>query len=371
MREILDVSNIVYGGYYGSPDYRVGGFPCGGIRKLLGIINADFRQSDFILCFDGGDTIKKELLPRYKAGRVPNYAVMAQLDLLKEIFLDCEIPYYWDNKHEADDFICSSVHFLTQVRDPDDIVIISDDRDLSCCISDSCRVKAATSLGTNIDRASFEERVVKGTFVPYNTILVHKMIFGDHSDNYPGLHIPGLVFDTFANFVVENVMPFIESGQFPVTAFMDIQVMNALIDMLPDTYTAEAREQLKEQAKIVFPHLLDVTANGMEAFLQDVQTAGEPLYRVERRHIKTFGMGSFNQKKFDLYCSVFNLNRCRPERYGANFVELAESFKKDLKLRAKDLASGAMAVEHYQSRKTVHPSSNVSSGAVQSMELPL
>ena len=371
MREILDISNIVYGGYYGSPDYRINGFPCGGIRKLLGIINADFRQSDFILCFDGGSTIKKELLPRYKAGRVPNYAVMAQLDLLREIFLDCDIPFYWDEKYEADDFVCSAVHFLTQIRDPDDIVIISDDRDLSCCISDTCKVRAATSLGTNIDRASFEERVIKGTHVPYNTILVHKMMFGDHSDNYPGLNIPGLMFDTLANFVVENVTPFIESGQFPVTSFMDIQVMDALIDMLPESYTESTREQLKAQAKIVFPQLVDITEHGMTAFVEDVQSSSEPMYKVERRHIKTFGMGSFNQKKFDLYCSIFNLNRCRPERYGANFIEQAEEFKGKLKLRAKDLASGVMAVEHYQSRKTVHANSGPASGSVQSMELPL
>lgn len=367
MREILDVSNIVYGGHYGSPNFRIAGFPCGGVRKLLGIINADIRQSDFIICFDGGSTIKKELLPRYKAGRIPNYSVMAQLDLLREILLDCEIPYYWDEKYEADDFICSSVDFLTRVKDPDDIAIYSDDKDMACCISDKVRIRNVTTNGSSLDRKNFEEQVIKGTVVPYNTVLVHKMIFGDSSDNYLGLNIPGLRFDTLANFTVDAVTPYIERGQFPETAYMNVAVMEAIIDMLPESITDSAKQQLKAQARIVFPQLVDITSNGIQAFLEDVASAGEPMYKVERRHIKTFGQGSFNQKRFDYYCSIFGLNRCRPERISARFGEEAEDFKNTLKMRAKDLSSGVMAVERYQKKRAVKAEPTT----LQNMQLPL
>ena len=91
---VLDVSNIVFGGHYGSPDYQVMGMPLGGVRKLMGVINSMIMRDDIVLCFDGSKTIKKELMPEYKAGRVPNYAVLEQLDLLKEMLLECNIPFY-------------------------------------------------------------------------------------------------------------------------------------------------------------------------------------------------------------------------------------------------------------------------------------
>ena len=367
MRAILDVSNIVYGGYYGSPNYRIAGFPCGGIRKLLGIINSEISYNDFIICFDGGKTIKKELLPRYKAGRVPNYSVLAQLDLLREILDDCDIPYYWDEQYEADDFIWSAVHFLATVNDHDDVWVYSDDRDLACCISDRVQVKNVTTNGTSIDRRSYETRVVRGEHIPYNTILLYKMLFGDSSDNYNGVTIPGLRFDMLAQLMTENVQPFIDEQKLPASAYMMLEVFEIILDMLPENFDAGMRQQLRDQAKIVFPQLIDITEKGMESFYSDVASSNEPLYRVERRHIKTFGEGDFNRKKFDYYCTLFNLNRCRPERYSRQFTEEAEQFKNTLSMRAKDLASGVMAVERYHSRKSVHADAEV----IRNMELPI
>lgn len=367
MRTILDVSNIVYGGYYGSPNYRISGFPVGGIRKLFGIINADVRQSDMIVCMDGGNTIKKELLPRYKAGRVPNYSVLAQLDLVKEILTACDIPFYCDDQYEADDFICSAVHFLTMAKDPDDILIYSDDRDISCCVSDNIKVQNVTTNGITIDRNNYERRVVSGEQVPFNTILLYKMVFGDKSDNYLGLDIPGLRFDEFAQFYLDSISPYLASGQFPESVYMDVAVMEAVIDMLPDSFDSTAKEKMKAQAKIVFPQLIDITFNGVNEFYQGLATTRDPMYLYEREHIKTFGMGTFNKRKFDMYCSVLNLNRCRPEVFSASMIDEAEAFKETLRQKAKDLDSGVMAVEHYQKRKTVHPSGS----ELQNMELPL
>lgn len=367
MKNILDVSNIVYGGYYGSPNWRVAGFPVGGVRKLLGILNANIRQSEFIICFDGGGSIKKELLPRYKAGRVPNYAVMAQIDLLREILLDCDIPFYWDVKYEADDYICSVVHFLSMVKDTDNVVIYSDDRDMACCVSPSVQIKNVTSQGICINRQNYEDRVVSGERIPYNTILVHKMMFGDRSDNYPGLSIPGLRFDTLSQSLLDQMQPFLDSGAFPDSAFMDLDIMNVIIDQLPGSFTQEMKDEIKRQARIVFPQLIDVTENGLQAFYDDLATANEPMYQVEKRHIKTFGLGDYNRQKLDYYCNMFGLNRCRPERYTDKYASEAEEFKAKLRMRSKELANGVMAVERYQSRKKVQ----AQGPAVQNMQLPL
>lgn len=367
MKYILDVSNIVYGGYYGSPNRRISGFPVGGIRKLLGIINANIKNSDFIVCFDGGNTIKKELLPRYKAGRVPNYAVIAQLDLLREILLDCDVPFYWDTKYEADDFICSVVHFLSMVHDPEDVCVYSDDRDMACCVSSHVELRNVTSNGRTITKEHFEERVVPGEFVPFNTILLHKLVYGDKSDNYPGLSIPGLRFDELARTMCDQLQPYFDSGTFPESAFMDINIMEAIIDQLPSSFTEDMKKQIKDQAKIVFPQLIDVTANGIRAFFDDMSTSKEPIYTVEKRHIKAFSLFDINRKRFDFYCNMFGLNKCRPERYSSSMDSEAEEFKAKLKMRSKELASGAMAVERYQSRKVVH----AEGPAIENMQLPI
>lgn len=367
MKSILDVSNIVYGGYYGSPNWRISGFPLGGVRKIMGILNANLKQSEFALCFDGGSTIKKELLPTYKAGRVPNYSVIAQIDLLKEILLDCDIPFYWDPSLEADDYICSLVKFLSVIKDPDDVNIYSDDRDISCCVSDSVRVRNVTSNGICIDRQNYEERVVSGERIPYNTILVHKMMYGDKSDNYGGLEIPGLRFDTLAQALLLGLQPYLESGQLPDASYMDLEVMEIIIDSLPDSFSDGMKEKIKAQAKIVFPQLVDVTSDGLDVFYQDCASSGDPLYQVEKRHTKFFGFDDFNRQKFDFYCSMLNLNRCHVDRYSTKYADTADAFKAKLSMRSKELASGVMAVERMRSKKTVHTSTS----AVQNMALPL
>lgn len=369
MKSILDVSNIVYGGYYGSPNYRMHGFPIGGIRKLLGIINAEICNSEFALAFDGGATIKKELLPQYKAGRIPNYAVMAQIDLLRDILMDCNIPFYQQDEWEADDVICSLVDTLAIVRDQDNIVIYSDDRDMSCCVSDSVSIRNVTTNGVRINRSNFEQRVVNGETIPFNTILLHKMIYGDKSDNYPGIHVPGLRFDELAMAYINTVDDMIKSGQLLSTAYMNLDICEYVIDTLDSNIGHDAKDILKAQARIVFPQLVDVTTQdgGMSAFFADIQQSGEPIFKVIKRHLKVFGYEDFDRGKFDFYCTAFGLNKCRPNRYNSTHIELSDKLNQTLSLRAKDLASGVMAVEKYQRRKVVQSST----ASIDNMQLPI
>lgn len=363
MKTILDVSNIIYGGHYGSPNWRISGFPVGGIRKLLGIINANIRHSDFAICFDGGKTVKKELLPTYKAGRVPNYSVLAQIDLLKEILLDCDIPFYWSEEYEADDYICSLVHLFDRAKDPEPVAIWSDDHDLACCVSETVTLNNATSNGSVINISTYEKRVVPGKHVPYNTILLYKMFYGDRSDNYQGLSIPGLRFDIFAQMFTDTITPYIERGELPATSVMIYDAVCCIIDDLPESISEDSREALKRQARIVFPQIFDVTNNGFDAFIAEVQTSSQPLYRVEKNHLKIMMNGEYNKTKFDSYCTLFSLNKCNPTRGGLDMSE----FKDRLHLMAKDLSNGVMAVERYQKKRAASSATE----SVADMELPL
>ena len=368
MKTIIDVSNVVYGGHYGSIDKRVAGFPVGGIRKLLGIINAGINQTDYILCFDGAPTKKKELFPEYKAGRVPNYSVMAQIDLLQEILQDCNIPFYLVEDKEADDVICSVIYDLAILGDPDRIVVYSDDRDLACCVGEKCTLKNTTSNGKTIDKNSFEDRVVQGERVPYNTILLHKIVNGDKSDNYPGVNVHGLRFEELAYAYLGVMSPYLSNGSFPEAAFLDVSIFNAVMDELSDRYDEPTREAIKKHAELVYPQLFDVTAGGVDKVFADMQERGLPLFKVEKDHFKVFGQGDFNRQKFDMYCSVLGLNRCRVDRYGDRFSEDVEEFKAKLKLRSKELASGVSAVERYRkvTQAAVEPPT-----VITNMELPI
>lgn len=367
MKTILDVSNIVYGGHYGSSDYRIQGFPLGGVRKLLGLINAQMKSSELYLCFDGGSVLKKELLPTYKAGRVPNYSVLAQIDLLKEILEDCNIPFYWHPDYEADDYIFSLVQFFDSIGDREDIVIYSDDRDISCCVSEHVSIKNVTSQGICIDKRNFEVRAVEGERIPFNTVLIWKMMFGDKSDNYKGLYVPGLDFNTFANAFINTVEPYLADGSLPESSFANLDIMEIVIDSLPESITPDMKHALKEQAMLVFPQRVNVTAKGIRAFIEDATTSGDPLFVVERRHLKSFGLNSINHTAFMEYCNLLKLNRCYPDRYTDTESPRISEFKTKLRLRAKELSSGAMAVERYQSKRIVRASEPI----LENMKLPL
>lgn len=365
MKTILDVSSIVYGGHNGN-DRRISGFPVGGIRKLFGIINAGLSCSDFALCFDGGKIIKKELLPTYKAGRVPDFSVFAQIDLLKELLLNCNIPFYWDEQYEADDFIFSVCRELVALGDPEDVVIYTDDRDLSCCVTQQIRIAPVTSNGIGINRDCYENRVVNGRVIPYNSILLWKIFHGDSSDNYKALHIPGLTFESFTHEFISQVEPLIGPEGLTVLAYAEYPVFEAVVKMMSNTISPEDAETLLRQGRIAFPYAIPVSNADFTVYAEEFQR-GELLYAMERRHMKFFGNGSFERRKFDTYCSLLGLNKTKPARYVSSDSAEAQEFYSLLELRAKELSSGVLAVERYGNKRVSAPREDT----LANMDLPL
>lgn len=365
MKQILDVSSIIYGGHNGV-DRRIKGFPVGGIRKLFGIINAGLSRADFALCFDGGEIIKKELLPSYKAGRIPDYSVLAQIDLAKTLLTECDIPFYQDPKYEADDFVYSICSELDMLGDADEIVIFSDDRDLSCCVTENISIRNVTSNGICIDRNNFSDRVVKGTEIPFNTILLWKVFHGDPSDNYKALHVPGVNFDLISKVIVEEFSPLVGPDGFSELAYSNFDVFCKVLDLTAETLPPGSLEQIKAQARIAFPYLIPVSDASLDQYREEFQ-GGEVLYVLERKHMKVFGNGNFNRKKFDFYCTLLGLNQTRLERRVDKDSEKAQEFYRLLELRAKELASGAMAVERYRKKRAVKETAP----SLANMELPI
>lgn len=365
MKRIIDVSSAIYGGHAGN-DRRIRGFPVGGLRKLFGIINAGLSEGDFALCFDGGQIIKKELLPTYKAGRVPDYSVLAQVELAKELCLRCNIPFYHDPQYEADDFVYSICDELLNLGDLEEVQIYSDDRDLSCCVTDNISIHNMTSNGMCISRRTYEERVVRGRTIPYNTILLWKVFHGDPSDNYRALQIPGLNFEGFAYDYVQAVSPLIGPEGFNDLGYIDYNVFCAAVNSLGEQYTGQQLDMLKNQGRIAFPYRIAVSTATMEEYGAKC-AEGIQLYTLERQYMKFFGMSSFNYKKFEFYCTLLGLNKTKPARSVDRDSAEAQEFYRLLELRAKELANGTMAVERFRSKREVRPHG----ATIKNMELPI
>lgn len=365
MKTVIDVSSVIYAGHNGA-DRRVRGFPVGGIRKLLGIINAGLSQSDFVLCFDGGELIKKELLPTYKAGRVPDYSVLAQIDLLKEILTSCGIPYFCDPEHEADDYIYSVCDEFMKLGDEESIVIYTDDRDISCCVTDQISIRNVSSNGICITRQNYQDRVVRGRTIPYNSILLWKIFHGDASDNYKALHITGLTFESFSHTFLTMLEPLINPEGLNPLAYANYEVFEIIANEFINVISSEDMTRLKDQARIAFPYRVEVSDCSFEDYVKEARQ-GCQLYALERNHMKLFGTGSFDRRKFDFYCSLLDLNKTRPNRSVDRDSAEAQEFYKLLELRAKELSSGVMAVTRYRSKRTV----DSSPVTIQNMELPV
>lgn len=344
MKTILDVSNIIYAG---DTDRRLKGFPIGGIRKILGMINADLNVSDFFICFDGGSKLKKELLPVYKAGRVPDYSVMAQIDLLKQILIDCGIPFYWELGYEADDWIYSLCHFLSCTVDDEQIVIKSNDRDLSCCVTDNITQQPVTSDGKIITKDNFSRTVVNGTRIPYNTIILWKMFHGDASDSYTGLKIPGLSFEMVAKALVDGVQDLIENEGMSDILYSNPDIIHAVLEDFTEHLSDINKEKVEKQLKLVLPIMLDVADCDIDTYLSELET--KPRFKVENDHLKICNQSTINKKKFDFYCTVLGLNRARYKFIGEESPETQE-FYKLLELQARELSQGGFAVK-YSGRK--------------------
>lgn len=368
MKTIIDVSSVVYSGHNGRPSMRFQGFPVGGIYSVLRMIAADLPRTDFVLCFDGGNILKKELLPTYKAGRVPDYSVLAQIDVLKELLTGCDIPFYHDAQYEADDFVYSVCDAFDVLGDTDTIRIMSDDRDLACNVRRDCSLLPVSTNGSIIDYKNFSERAVRDRDIPYNTILLWKIFHGDTSDHYKGIHIPGLDFDSMAGTFVEMLQPLIGPGGFTEMAYADYEVFEAFLREYTGKLTQEDLEKIATQARIVYPYRLNVFVTDKESLLADVGRVGS-LSIAERVHMKVFGTGNFDATRFDFITAMIGPRggyKRRFRSYNEDGKE-GEELRQYFALKAKDLSSGVMAVERYRSKKAVQPKTE----PLQNMELPI
>lgn len=364
MTNILDVSSIVYAGHFGSSKMYCG-FPIGGIRKLFGLINAQ-RFSDLtVLCFDSGATLKKELLPSYKAGRTPDYSVLAQIELAKELLLDCNISYHIAQGYEADDLIYSVCDDISMFSSNEKITIYSDDRDLSCCVTSNTNIKNVSTNSIAIDNNNFEERVVKGAQIPLNTILLWKTLNGDRSDNYKRLDIPGLTFSRIANQYVEFAQSMIYRGMCAPLDFSNYEMLEAFAKEHLTFLSEKDMETFLKQARIAYPFKVDVSGMTPETYYAEMQK-GVPPYRLIINHLKGVDNDVLNKDKFNVLCNVLGLKYRGIIKSVDHDSKEVSDLTNLFTLRAKELSNGELATKFANRKK------EWSNGeSLQNMRLPI
>lgn len=357
MISVLDVSNIIYSGHYGNfsnaKPRTVSGFPVGGLFKLFGLIASNLTISDFALAFDGDQILKKELLPEYKANRIPNYSVYAEIELAKELCSMCNIPILFNKQYEADDLIYSLCLYVSILSDEcDKIQIYSDDRDLSCCVSPNIELRNVTPQGKFIDFKNFTDRVVPKAKIPYNSILLYKLFNGDRSDNYKGKDFLSVTFDVLFSEIESNLKPLIEEGVAVNNYYSNYDVLKTILNET-SYIPSHIKKEILEAARIVYPYVLELS----DIPFIDIRyqcTSGELKNYLAYKYLNIFSKNDINMPKFLSICKTLGVP-C----VGANQVDKDKDLIDLIYLRGQELSSGEFMVkkakhkQHQEETKTL------------------
>lgn len=187
--QIYDVSGLVHCGQK-APNYETRyahGFPVGGIHYLMKHVVSDIMAyRDVILTFDGKNNFRKSLYKGYKAGRLVDKRVWAQLDLLQEILPKCNIRCIVKDTLEADDMVFNAVEANNGEWDYQEIEILGTDYDLTHNITDG-RIKfhSVSSQVNCVTWYDFSTAMFPNEDILPNTIAAYKVFCKDTSDNIP------------------------------------------------------------------------------------------------------------------------------------------------------------------------------------------
>ena len=174
--------------------------PTGGIAMALNpiyeIITSDEDKDDILVfCIDDTPTIKRRMYKElfndetgYKGTRAAkNLDVTIQREAIKDILSLVSPNVFFMEGYEADDIIATLVWKYS--RSFDKVIVHTVDKDLFCLVSDNVEIAPVGSRGNHVTKNNFSSIVTdkRKKPMPYNTILLDKLIHGDPSDNIPGI----------------------------------------------------------------------------------------------------------------------------------------------------------------------------------------
>ena len=161
------------------------------IRRIFeNQLNAVLERWGFgeaILCFDCGQSFRKEIFPEYKANRPAKPPIIDQA--IEEIWNRTPYKKWRVEGYEADDLIASIVCQVDAKH-----VMFSGDKDLhQCLIADQvCQLKTVNTWQGNVEKTKFfssSDLYEKAGILPHQ-FVEWQCLVGDNSDNLPG--VPGV-----------------------------------------------------------------------------------------------------------------------------------------------------------------------------------
>ncbi len=189
---LFDAYAIIFRAYHALPDFVSSkGQPTGalyGLSTMLMRIITEMKPDYMAACYDLAETtFRKQVYEGYKATRKEtDAALIAQIDLSKEIFKSFGIPIYAVAGFEADDIIGTIAEQTSGEKDLQ-VVIASGDMDTMQLVDDDRVVVYTLKKGLN-DMITYDETAVVERFGFKPELLPdYKGLRGDPSDNIIGI----------------------------------------------------------------------------------------------------------------------------------------------------------------------------------------
>lgn len=301
-------------------------FPVGGIQYLMKFIVSDLMAyKDVVLCFDRGRSFRKDIDKRYKAGRIGNKDVWAQLDLLYDLLPQCGLVCHGRDSFEADDLIYNVVEANDGPYDYQEIEILGTDYDLTHNITDGhIRFHSMSSQVNCVTWYDFSTAMFKDKVILPNTIAAYKIFCGDNSDRIPAFtsKASGITGSQFYGKYKELIKK--QSGKLSIKQIRSEQLLRVYLKQLGEVLNNQDMEELDRRIRLVYPVKLDDKNNEFKEYSNSKNinmTALTDFLRVvnDRTSLKTL-------KKY--------------------YATPPESLIKTVKARGKALITGEYAVDN-------------------------
>lgn len=158
-----------------------------GFLRSLAALKKRFVEASLMVAWDGSSQRRKRKFAEYKANRIhpvrSSDDVFDPLTFLKGILPFLGVPQVWNPQEEADDVIATLVRGRLK---EDTNIVFSTDRDLLQLVTENTRL-LVPAVGSR-NEILFDPALVLETMgVPPNKVVELRALYGDTSDNIPGV----------------------------------------------------------------------------------------------------------------------------------------------------------------------------------------
>lgn len=290
--KLIDTSALLHSGAAVFKNFGVGyekgkpyAFPTGGMYSVLTLLKrkgfmttGPVKMEDIVFCFDRPSFRKKDN-KGYKSNRKHNPGILFQSIEVEKGLKEMGFNTMAVDTLESDDLIYSLVKKYGDKYDK--IEIYGTDRDLAALVTEDIDFISTNKNVPTITRENFETATIPGFYIPYNSIYLFKILFGDPSDNIN----PAIKFDISGKMYFNNIINAMGKANITGQLLNSEEFLNSFIKTIKDE---ELKKRLIENKSKVMPVYVDLE-------IKPTVFNKENAYRF----LSTFKMKSI-AKKFDV-----------------------------------------------------------------------